>query len=78
MEGQSCFVGMGRRQVFDFGEAKNLDILRGRGVLKHVLDLILKIYDFLNIILIYYIKQPISLIFVIGHHYVTSAEKLPF
>ena len=58
----------GRLQIFDFGEAKNF--FRGRGVLKHVFDSILKISAklftiFLNIILMYYIKHLISLIFVI-------------
>ena len=58
----------GRRQIFDFGEAKNF--FRGRGVLKHDFDSILKISArlfkiFFNIILMYYIKHPISLIFVI-------------
>ena len=58
----------GRRQIFDFGEAKNF--FRGRGVNKHDFDSILKISArlfkiFFNIILMYYIKHPISLIFVI-------------
>ena len=52
--------GQGRRQVFDFGEAKNLYIFRGRGVLKHVFDLIFKISArlFTIFILIHYIKHP--------------------
>ena len=59
----------GLQQVFDFGEANNSDIFRGRGVLKHVFDLILKIsarlFTIFYITLIYYIKHPISLIYVI-------------
>ena len=59
------------QQVFDFGEANNLDIFRGRGVLKHVFDLILKISArlftifYITFNLIYYIKHPISLIYII-------------
>ena len=68
---QEFVYGQGRWQVFDFGEAKNFDIFRGREVLKQVFDLILKISArlftiFLGIISKYYMKQPISLIFVIS------------
>ena len=56
-------------QEYDFGEAKNLDNFRGRGVLKHVFDLMLKIsarlYAIFYMISIYHIKQPIHSIFVI-------------
>ena len=68
---QEFVYGQGRWQVFDFGEAKNFDIFRGREVLKQVFDLILKISArlftiFFGIISKYYMKQPISLIFVIS------------
>ena len=46
----------GLQQVFDFGEANNSDIFRGRGVLKHVFDLILKISARLFTIFLYNIN----------------------
>ena len=49
-------TSQGRQQVFDFGEAKNLDTFRGRGGLKHVFDLTLKISARLFTIFLYYIN----------------------
>ena len=62
------WICQGRRQVFNFGEAKNF--FRGRGFLEQVFDLILKISErlfkiFFYYIYILYIKHPISLLFVI-------------